>query len=372
MSYGLSDNIDFAQVKKVLVVKLRHHGDVLLTSPLFQVLKNHHPHLQVDALVYEETRPMLEHHPAIHLVYGIDRTWRKQGIRQHLGHERGLVASLKAQQYDVLIHLTESWRGAILSRFIHPTFSIVRQYSRRRSRLWMNSFTHHYPIPSKPRHTVEVHLDALRRIGLQPSMDERKLVVEAGEEATQSLESKIKNNGVHGDYIVIHPTSRWLFKCWSIDAVADTIESLSKAGHTVVLSAAPDKKEQAMMADITKRLTCQPVDLSGQLSLYELIALIKGAKLFIGVDSVPMHLAAATGTPLVALFGPSGDLEWGPWQAKGEVITSDAHSCRPCGMDGCAGSKVSDCLQQISYKRVLLSVNRLLEQSTVLNDPIQP
>jgi len=103
------------------------------------------------------------------------------------------------------------------------------------------------------------------------------------------------------------------------------------------------------------------VDLSGQLSLKQLAALTARAKLFIGVDSAPMHIAAAMGTPTVVLFGPSGDPEWGPWQVPHKIITSD-HTCRPCGNDGCGGGKLSECLQTISVAEVLEAVHSLLQE----------
>ncbi len=74
-----------------------------------------------------------------------------------------------------------------------------------------------------------------------------------------------------------------------------------------------------------------------------------------------MHIAAAVGTPLVALFGPSGETLWGPWRVSARVITSD-HSCRPCGLDGCGGSKRSDCLEIIPVDRVLDAALELLQQ----------
>jgi heptosyltransferase-3 len=132
-----------------------------------------------------------------------------------------------------------------------------------------------------------------------------------------------------------------------------------------VLTAAPDEREKKMvdailaMADVGDRV----VNLSGQFSLKELAALTSRAKLFIGVDSAPMHLAAAVGTPCVALFGPSGDKEWGPWMVPSEIVTSD-HPCRPCGFDGCGGGKVSECLTTIPADRVLAAVDRLLAGRT--------
>jgi heptosyltransferase-3 len=101
------------------------------------------------------------------------------------------------------------------------------------------------------------------------------------------------------------------------------------------------------------------VDLSGTLDLKQLGALIAGARAFIGVDSVPMHIAAALGTPTVALFGPSGDIEWGPWQVPHRIVTTP-YPCRPCGQDGCGGSKISDCLMTITPGQVLAALDDLL------------
>ena len=75
-----------------------------------------------------------------------------------------------------------------------------------------------------------------------------------------------------------------------------------------------------------------------------------------------MHIAAAAGTPVVALFGPSGEKEWGPWRVAHRVVVSDAFPCRPCGNDGCGGSKVSECLTQLPVERVHSAVNELLAQ----------
>ena len=107
-----------------------------------------------------------------------------------------------------------------------------------------------------------------------------------------------------------------------------------------------------------------PVDFCGQLSLKEMAALSAQAAIFIGVDSAPMHIAAAVGTPVVALFGPSGEAEWGPWRVRAQVVVSPSlsHTCRPCGQDGCGGGKISDCIVQIEVQQVLQAVNALLAQ----------
>ena len=112
MFTGPVDRIDLSSVRRILVVKLRHHGDVLLASPVFSVLKAHAPHVEIDALVYADTRDMLTLHPAITEVLCIDRQWKTQGTSQRLSAEWSLFSRLKSGRYDLLIHLTEHPRGA--------------------------------------------------------------------------------------------------------------------------------------------------------------------------------------------------------------------------------------------------------------------
>ncbi|WP_207780124.1 putative lipopolysaccharide heptosyltransferase III [Pokkaliibacter plantistimulans] len=348
----------------MLVIKLRHHGDVLLTSPVFQVLQNHYPHLEVDALVYDDTRPMLEHHPAVRQIHTVGREWKHFGPYAKFKAELALLRDLKLQRYDLVIHLTESRRGAWLCRMLKPRYAVVRRYENRRDKFWLNSFTHHYKsIGGNRRHTVEMHLDALRRIGLQASEDERRLVMCLDSEAEQRVNELFKLSKLKGRYIHIHPTSRWLFKCWSVEKCSQLINRLSASGHQIVLTAAPSSDELKMIEQITSRLTMPIVNLSGQLRLQDLAVVVARARLFIGVDSVPMHIAAAQQTPCVTMFGPSGEVEWGPWQSPHQLITSDRHPCRPCGQDGCGNSKVSDCLEQLGLDRVVNAVQLMLTQA---------
>jgi heptosyltransferase-3 len=103
---------------------------------------------------------------------------------------------------------------------------------------------------------------------------------------------------------------------------------------------------------VLKECRAAPVDLAGRLSLKELGALISKARLFFGADSAPMHLASAVNTPAVALFGPSGVYNWGPW-GEGHLVIQKDWDCVPCGKDGCEGGKVSRCLVELTPAEVL-------------------
>ena len=103
--------------------------------------------------------------------------------------------------------------------------------------------------------------------------------------------------------------------------MAETITTLQKDGHTLVLTSGPDKNEKAMIEKIRALCPSERIhSLAGELTLRQLAALIDHAKLFIGVDSVPMHMASALKTPCIALFGPSKLTFWSPWDVVGEVI----------------------------------------------------
>jgi len=343
------------------VIKLRHHGDVLLTSPVFQVLKNHASHIEIDALIYLDTRDMLSEHPAISQVFTIDRKWKRQGIKNQLQNEWRLFKKLQSREYDLIVHLTEHNRGAWLAKFLGARHCVAPRRPKPNV-IWKHCFTHLYPYPkATPRHTVELNLDALRRLGIQPTPEERRLILAPGDDAVKSINALLAEHDIADkQFIHIHPASRWFFKTWPAERVAELCDALHARGERVVLTSAPDEREQKMISAILSRTAMPPVNLAGQLSLKQLAALTASAKLFIGVDSAPMHIAAAMQTPVVALFGPSGDLEWGPWMVPHRIVASSNHYCRPCGNDGCGGSKVSECLTTLPVSRVLAAAQELI------------
>jgi heptosyltransferase-3 len=355
----LKDAVPLEEIARALVVMLRHHGDVLLASPVLSVLRRHAPKIEVDALVYDDTAPMFEGHPALARLHAVGRDWKRENPLSRFSLERKLYGALRARHYDLLVHLTEQPRGAWLARSLGARFSVAPVVPGRGA-FWARSFTHLYP-PARNgrRHKVEANLDALRRIGIQPGVDERRMQFVPGAAAQARIAALLAAEGLaERGYIHIHPASRWRFKCWTPERNAELIDRLS-ASHRVVLTAAPDPEEMALVGEILAKTRAKPLLLAGKLQIKELGALTAGARLFVGVDSMPMHLAAAMGTPAVALFGPSGEHEWRPWQVKHRIVSS-RHPCRPCGNDGCGGSKVSECLTTLEVDQVHEAVEQLL------------
>jgi heptosyltransferase-3 len=158
-------NPDWKGISRVLVVKLGHLGDVLLAAPVVSVLKRRAPHADIDALVYAETAPMLSGHPDLAQLFAIGSA------------ELKLFWRLRARRYQLLVALSDKPRIAWLARLTGVRYA-VSPLRPDRSGLWRRSFTHFYSIPSgNSRHTVEVHLDALRALGIEVAAGERRIVL---------------------------------------------------------------------------------------------------------------------------------------------------------------------------------------------------
>ncbi len=360
---AVDDAIDLTRVHRALVIKLRHHGDVLLASPVFTVLKRAAPHADIDALIYTETAPMLARHPAIDVVHTIDRDRNSRTAAGFAG-EWQLWRALRARHYDLVVHLTDHPRGAWLTRLTGARYGVAPERARS-ARFWRACFTHRYLMPqSTPRHTVETNLDALRRIGIWPDDGDKALVFVPGADAEARVSALLATHGLsRRRFVLIHPGSRWLFKCWPAAPTAALLDGIVADNWPVVISGAPDRAEAPLVAAIKAAMRSQVVDLAGQLTLPELGALIALARLFIGCDTAPMHMASALGTPVVAWFGPSDERVWGPWRVPHRVVTSTMFTCRPCHLNGCGGSNNSDCLLTLPLAPVAAAVTALLAET---------
>lgn len=316
--------------QNILLIKLRHHGDMLLTTPVINALHQRYPAANIDVLLYNETRPMLQAFPAIRHFHVIDRNWKKEGSWQHIRHEVALVRSIRRQHYDLVINLADQWRSAIITGLSAAKIRIGFDFLKRQNVLWRHAHTHRVSTQDHGElHTVEQNLAALKPLGI-PNTGFPASMHYSDSDWQQTRTALDKQQISPSPYIVIQPTSRWLFKCWEDDKVAGLIDALSTSGCDIVLTGAPDKKEQAMIEHILS-LSHNPrvISLAGKLTLPQLAALIDHARLFIGVDSAPMHMAAALNTPCVALFGPTKLKQWRPWGENNRVIWAGDYAPLP-------------------------------------------
>lgn len=308
------------QVRRILVIKLRHFGDVLLITPLLSTLRINYPHALIDVLVYDGTDAMLAGNRDVYLAYTVDRSLKSRSLKPRYRGEYALWNSLRSARYDLIINLSDQWRAALYCRFLKPVFSLGFRYPKRDNRLWQACHSLLVAVEGhQQQHTVLNHLAILAPLAL-PTLITR--VKQAYRQCDIDEIDRLSRRHHLTDFVLLQPTARWAFKTWSVTGFTQVINHLTARGETVVLTGGRSRDEIALVTAILAGCT-QPlrvVNLSGRLDLPELAVLIDRAKLFIGVDSVPMHMAAALQTPSVVLFGPSNLKQWSPWQAPHTLL----------------------------------------------------
>lgn len=317
------------QAIRILVIKLRHFGDVLLTTPLINTLKANYPHALIDVLVYDGTEVMLAGNKAVYLTYTVDRALKKQGLKKQYRGEKALLNSLGSWHYDLILNLSDQWRAAFYCYKLKPTFSIGFRYPRRNNRLWR--FCHSALVDTNLQsscHTVMNNLSILEPLALPVICTDVTMSYQQMD--IDHLELLCRKTPLI-DYIVIQPTARWAFKNWSITSYSQLIDHLMQRGERVVITGGRSEYEISSIRQILNGCLYpeEIINLAGKLDMPELAVLIDRAKLFIGVDSAPMHMAAALQTPSVVMFGPSNLKQWHPWQAPHTLIWAGNYRSLP-------------------------------------------
>lgn len=335
------------QYKRILVIKLRHLGDVLLSTPVFSNLQNAFPDALIDAYIWKEAEPMLAGHPAISGFHFHDRKWKSLPLFLRYRKEWQLLGQIRKEKYDLVLNLTEGDRGAIAAFFSGAKVKVGVDPGKKTTRA---IFTHLVKPCPNPRHTVERDLDALRKMGIFPRPNERNLFFYISQEAKEKAHELVGD----GPYVVVHAAARWKFKCLPPKLMA---EICNRLGKRVVLTGAHSERD--FVQQVADHASSEILNLAGKTNLKEMGALLVKSKGLITVDSVALHMASALKVPVVALFGPTSELNWGPWMhPRGAVVVQD-YSCRPCRLDGCGGSKMSDCLWTISPEEVAYAFERV-------------
>jgi len=348
----------------ILVIKLRHLGDVLVTTPVLTALKETYPGSKITMLVNQGTEEMVLHNPALDEIITLERDDRRPLWRELL-YQKALLSGLRQKGFSLSLDLSQGDRGAIISWLTGAPERIGYRPKRKKQCWWTRAYTQTLPPPPVDRHMVSHYLEVLSRFNLRSSDPRLKFFWTA--EDQEAVKNLLAHKGLSEGkaYVVLHPTSRWMFKCWRSDGYARLVDYIRETlGWEVIITSGPEEKERRAVREILARTESNPLDLSGELNIKQLGCLIAQAQFFLGVDSAPMHIAAAVGTPVVVLFGPSGEVMWGPWEVDHQVIKKD-WDCRPCGRDGCQGSKISKCLVEITTDEVISGIRTLLNLSPV-------
>jgi len=354
---------------RILLIKFRHIGDVLLSTPLIENLKIGFPDARIDFALNEDTKEMISKDSNINNIFIYQRKKIKnEDILHRIIDEYRFITNIIRNGYDLVINLTEGDRGAIISRL---SGAKIRLGIESRNFLLKLFRPYTYSIKKVPHiHAAMRDLEFLNPINLKPVKKKVKIYFDKYDYGKISAILNDKNST---NFVVIHPVSRWMFKCWDDKKFAKIIDYIQKKGYRAVVTASPEQKEQEKVSMILSYCKSKPLNLSGQLTLKELAALISKSMLFIGVDTAPMHMAAALNIPVVALFGPTDPVIWGPWDNDlGHSNYKDIRSIQHNGKHTIIqypgdeiiykdGKKISTAMMKISPEDVIEQINRILD-----------
>lgn len=332
--------------KNVLVIKLRYLGDVLLSTPTLHALKTGIPGVRLTVMVNRGTESVLEGNPDIDEVLPVDRGSVLSQCR--------FALNLRRRRFDAVIDLTDADRSALLSWVSGAPVRIgFNDEGRWRGRCYT---TLAQSAPSA--HRVQRDLAALRPLAVAANDLAPRFRLSSTDEA--GGDELLKRLGVRSErpIVVMQPGARYWFKAWPPERFSALADRLVEAHGCQVLIGG--SAEEVGLAEAIAGSSKHPVIvLAGRTSVKQFAAVVKRAALFVGNDSGAMHIAAAVGTPVIGLFGPSDPREWGPTGAQVVAIYKGL-DCRACFHPTCRRGE-ENCMNLISLEEVLDAAGPFLQ-----------
>jgi len=353
--------------RRILLVCTQRIGDVLLATPLARALKRAWPEAALDMLVFRGTEGALEGNPDIAQVLTVPR---------------------HATLGETFAQIRRLWRGYDLALSPLPT-DRARLYcwiaGRRRigllnplakdslKALLLNQWGLFDDLDT---HTVAMGLRLAEMLGLAPCFE--VVPPRLTPERLDALQARLATLA-GAPFAVLHAYPKFNYKMWPQDAWVALATWLRARGLGVVLTGGTEPAELAYVDGIARRLPAGALNMVGSLSLAETAELIRRARLYVGPDTAVTHIAAATGTPTIALFGPSNPVKWGPWpkdwasrespwQRRGSgrqgnvFLLQGPGDCVPCLLEGCERNvdSGSECLRMLQAETVMQVAAALL------------
>jgi heptosyltransferase-1 len=337
---------------KILLIRLRRIGDVVMTTPAAALLKSHFPGASITYLVEEPFRRLVEGLPSVDGVIAVP-------VKQSFGDFAALIRRIRRERFDALLDFhggpRASWITAASGARLKIGYAIKRK-----------SLIYDIRVPRRgpdgPIHSVRNHVNLVRALGVE--IDDAEippLALPAAFAEETARVSQIVSDAAAAKLVVLHIGAGNRFRDWGAANAATLVRMLADApGIRIALIGADG--DRTIEAEIRNAAPAATLPLAGRLNLIEIRELIARAALYVGPDSGPMHIAASTATPLVAYFGPTLPAVFAPWRPDGgapTVILEKGLDCRPCRQRECIPADYR-CLLTIMPEEVFEACRRFL------------
>jgi heptosyltransferase-1 len=343
----------------ILIVKLSAIGDVIHTLPSAAALRELYPDAHITWVVEEASSDLLAGHPDLdRVLISKRRKWLRELVNpQRAGrafHEvREFLKALRDRPYDLVIDFHGLFKSAFIVLLSGGHRKLGYDSMQELSGLFLNE-----KIPEDMnKHAVDRYLDFLRHLGAK--VGEPQFHVPVDEENKRKVDSLLERRGIVRDerFVAISPVALWDTKLWEGKKFAMLCDRLiGELNLKLVLTGA---RADGLLQRIEKSVNRPIINLGGETTLRDLAYLFGRAALLITTDSGPMHIAAAVGTPVVALFGPTSPARTGP-RGRGHTIIQKDLECSPCFQKKC---EVLTCMKEITVEEVFQAVKNKLSGS---------
>ena len=331
------------RVKNILVIRTDRIGDVLLSTPAVRALREHFPESFIGFLATPYTKDLLLNNPDISEVIIYDRN-------ASLSRRLEFLKRLKGYKFDLAIILYPVFESALIAYLSGASFRIG--YPLNGSGFLL---TTKVDLKNLYKHQIETSLDAVRVIGVD-TLDKRPFLVISPEAERYAEDFFMSENISSSDLVVgIHPGGFKDYTHWRREGYAKVADTLiSNLGAKVILFGGNLDKE--VLSSILKLMRYTPTIPHSELNLSQLAAFIKRCNIFVGNNSGPIHIAAALGVPVVAIFGNIHPLDsenkWAPY-GEGHIIVRRQMDCLDCHPGHCYNHR---CIEMVTVEDVLSAI----------------
>jgi heptosyltransferase-3 len=344
----------------ILLIQLGDIGDVVLTLPCVRALRENFPQARIAVAVRDKAAELLADCPWLDRVIAVTKPSGTLGEKIRLQND--FFRSLRSLHCDLAIDLRTGTRGAILA-FLSGASQRIGFYAED-GRLWRNRlFTGLLQREYSPDlHVVDYLLCLLAAFGIPAERKPPELAVAVDKQ--ERIRILLSEAAVPHDKIIVavQPFSLWQYKEWGKEKYVALIRWLmAEYGVAVIVTGSAAEKDRA--GEIVRGGEAGCYNLAGETSMADYAALLQRCRLFIGVDSAGLHIAAAVGTPTVGIFGPSSPVSWAPVGREHLVVQKNL-PCVPCRQKGCGNSEKSRCLDELTLEEVRMRVESHLQQTS--------
>jgi ADP-heptose:LPS heptosyltransferase len=293
--------------EKILLFRPDHLGDVLHTTPVLYALRQTYPDAHISICVGAWAAPILKGNPDPDEVIICNLPWLDRGPSPSWRPLPGVMRQIRAQQFDCILNFRVAAKAAAFSRLLggKERWGFNVQKSR-----W--AWTHHVAY-SRERHVVDNYMALAKAIGATCADVQFRIFPEI--EDLTGVDAFLKNSP---PVVVLGVTSGHPQKSWFPDRWAQVADVLVDRGFRVLLNGSPS--EGFHVEAVRSHMKKQAENLIGRFSVLQFAGFLRKCAAIVTLDSFPMHLSAAVGIPIVALFGPTNSVMWGPYPGKSPTI----------------------------------------------------